>query len=156
MKRLITLAAVCLAGVSLAACGNNDKQAKENSSLKAQNSSLKAKQQSRENSSLKAENDSLKNDKDNQSANTSNTSNSSNSQEDPANLSDAEVAQRVKTAKGDTAPEYNTIVINNGDGTYNVELRKDAPDGQVSNMIGTYTYNAKTGAITTTFETGLD
>lgn len=157
MKRLVALTSICLAGVSLAACGNNNKQAKENSSLRAQNSSLLAKKQKQENSSLKVENASLKNNKDNQSANNSNnTNNSNNSQEDPANLSDVEVAQRVKDAKGDTSPEYNTVVTNNGDGTYDVELRKDAPNGEVSNMIGTYTYNAKTGAITTKFESGLD
>lgn len=43
MKKAITLMSICLAGLTLAACGNNNSdQAKTNSSLKAENSSLKA------------------------------------------------------------------------------------------------------------------
>ena len=41
MKKLLILATIALAGLSLAACGNNSKEAKDNSSLKAENSSLK-------------------------------------------------------------------------------------------------------------------
>ena len=165
MKKILVSFLVVLVGLSLTACGSNNKQAKENSSLKAQNSSLKAKKQQRENSSLKAENSSLKNDKQTSTASSNNTSNqedpaaSSNNtsnQEDPACLSNAEVGNRVKTAKGDTSPDYNTIVENHGDGTYDVELRRDAPSGQNSNLIGEYVYNAKTNAITTKFESGLD
>lgn len=152
MKKGIAVISTLLLGMMLTACGNNDKQAKENSSLKAQNSSLKAKKQQLENSSLKAENSSLKNDKQASTASSNNTSN----QEDPTRLSNAEVGNRVKTAKGDTSPDYNTIVNNNGDGTYDVELRRDAPSGQNSNLIGEYVYNAKTNAITTKFYTGLD
>lgn len=152
MKKILVSFLVVLVGLSLTACGSNNKQAKENSSLKAQNSSLKAKKQQRENSSLKAENSSLKNDKQTSTASSNNTSN----QEDPACLSNAEVGNRVKTAKGDTSPDYNTIVENYGDGTYDVELRRDAPSGQNSNLIGEYVYNAKTNVITTKFESGLD
>ena len=54
MKRLMTLVTIALAGLSLAACGNNSKEARDNSSLKAENSSLKAKKKKAENSSLKA------------------------------------------------------------------------------------------------------
>ena len=152
MKRIVLSMCIGLTGIILAACGNsNDNQSKINSSLKAENSSLKVKKQKQENSSLKAENASLKS-----SSDQNNTTSNSSSYEDPASLSDVEVAQRVKVAKGDTAPEYNTSVTNNGDGTYDVELRKDSPDGEVANMIGTYTYNAKNNTITTKFETGLD
>ena len=166
MKKILVSFLVVLVGLSLTACGSNNKQAKENSSLKAQNSSLKAKEQQRENSSLKAENSSLKNDKQtstassnntsNQEDNTSNQEDNTSNQEDPARLSNEEVGNRVKTAKGDTSPDYNTIVENHGDGTYDVELRRDAPSGQNSNLIGEYVYNAKTNAITTKFESGLD
>ena len=152
MKRIVLSMFIGLTGIVLAACGNsNDNQSKINSSLKAENSSLKVKKQKQENSSLKAENASLKS-----SSDQNNTTSNSSSYEDPASLSDVEVAQRVKVAKGDTAPEYNTLVTNNGDGTYDVELRKDSPSGDVANMIGIYTYNAKTGTIITKFETGLD
>lgn len=153
MKKVLTISAILLVGLSLTACGSNNKQAKENSSLKAQNSSLKAKKQQRENSSLKAENSFLKKDK--QTPTTSSSNNTGN-QEDPARLSNAEVGNRVKAAKGDTSPDYNTIVDNHGDGTYDVELRRDAPNGQIANLIGDYVYNAKTNAITTKFESGLD
>lgn len=153
MKKILTSFLVVLVGLSLTACGSNDKQAKENSSLKAENSSLKAKKQRRENSSLKAENSSLKKDK---QTPTASSSNNNSNQEDPARLSNAEVGNRVKAAKGDTSPDYNTIVENNGDGTYDVELRRDAPNGQNANLIGDYVYNAKTNAITTKFYTGLD
>ena len=159
MKKILVSFLVVLVGLSLTACGSNNKQAKENSSLKAQNSSLKAKEQQRENSSLKAENSSLKNDKQTSTASSNNTSNqedNTSNQEDPARLSNEEVGNRVKTAKGDTSPDYNTIVENHGDGTYDVELRRDAPSGQNSNLIGEYVYNAKTNAITTKFESGLD
>ena len=159
MKKILVSFLVVLVGLSLTACGSNNKQAKENSSLKAQNSSLKAKEQQRENSSLKAENSSLKNDKQTSTASSNNTSNqedNTSNQEDPARLSNEEVGNRVKTAKGDTSPDYNNIVENHGDGTYNVELRRDAPSGQNSNLIGEYVYNAKTNAITTKFESGLD
>ena len=159
MKKILVSFLVVLVGLSLTACGSNNKQAKENSSLKAQNSSLKAKEQQRENSSLKAENSSLKNDKQTSTASSNNTSNqedNTSNQEDPTRLSNEEVGNRVKTAKGDTSPDYNTIVENHGDGTYDVELRRDAPSGQNSNLIGEYVYNAKTNAITTKFESGLD
>ena len=150
MKKGLSILGVLLIGISLVGCGNS-KQAKENSSLKAENSSLKEKKQKQENSSLKAGNASLKS-----SSDQNNTTSNSSSHEDPASLSNEEVAQRVKAYKGDTAPGYNTLVTNNGDGTYDVELRKDSPDREVANMIGTYTYNAKNNTITTKFETGLD
>lgn len=41
MNKVLTLATITLAGLSLAACGNNNQQTKETSSLKAENSSLK-------------------------------------------------------------------------------------------------------------------
>lgn len=152
MKKLLSLISIVLLGGSLAACGNNDKQAKDNSSLRTENSSLKAKKQQRENSSLKAENDSLKDDKQESATSSNNTS----TQEDPANLSNAEVAARFKAAKGTTTPDYHASVSNNGDGTYSIDLGKDTPDGQRVEHIGQYVYNAKTGAITTKFESGLD
>lgn len=151
MKRIAVIIATSLAGLSLVACGNNDKQAKENSSLKAQNSSLKAKQQSKENSSLKAENNSLKNDKGNQLTNGSN-----NNQEDPSNLSNEEIATRFKSLKGTTSSDYHASVTNNGNGTYTVDLGKDTPDGQRVEHIGKYLYNAKINSITTIFESGLN
>lgn len=152
MKKMFTLASVLFVGLALTACDSNNSSNKTNTSLKAENSSLKAKQRSKKSSSLNTENSFSENDSNDKSANSS----SSNIQEDLTNLSDVEVAQRVKVAKGDTAPEYNTLVTNNGDGTYDVELRKDSPSGDVSNMIGIYTYNAKTGTIITKSETGLD
>lgn len=53
MKKIVTFMSACLICLTLAACGSNSKQAKDNSSLKAENSSLKAKKRA-ENSSLKA------------------------------------------------------------------------------------------------------
>lgn len=41
MKKLLTLAGVCLMGITLAACGSNNSQDKTNSSLKAENASLR-------------------------------------------------------------------------------------------------------------------
>ena len=155
MKKLLSLIVIFLLGGGLSACGNNSSQSKENSSLRAENSSLKVKKQQQENSSLKAENDSLRDNENNkQSATTSSSSIST--QEDPANLSNEEVANRFKAAKGTTTPDYHASVSNNGDGTYSVDLGKDTPDGQRVEHIGQYIYNAKTGAITTKFESGLN
>lgn len=128
MKNFSVAISVVLLGILLGGCSFNNKQAAEESSLKEQNSllkensSLKAKQRSKKSSSLNTENSFSENDSNDKSANSS----SSNVQEDLTNLSDVEVAQRVKVALRDTAPEYNTLVTNNGDGTYDVELRKDS------------------------------
>lgn len=145
MKNFSVAISVVLLGILLGGCSFNNKQAAEESSLKEQNSllkensSLKAKQRSKKSSSLNTENSFSENDSNDKSANSS----SNNVQEDLTNLSDVEVAQRVKVALRDTAPEYNTLVTNNGDGTYDVEVRKDSPSGDVSTtMIGIYTYNA--------------
>ena len=67
MKRISILVALLVASCSLAACGNNSKQAKENSSLAAENSSLKANKKKQEKSSSKAESESLKNSQSEQS-----------------------------------------------------------------------------------------
>ena len=155
MKKILTMSFIVLAGLSLTACGSNSSQDKENSSLKAENSSLKVKSLQQENSSLKAKNDSLRDNENNkQSATTSSSSIST--QEDYANLSNEEVATRFKVAKGTTTPDYHASVSNNGDGIYSVDLGKDTPDGQRVEHIGQYIYNAKTGTITTKFESGLN
>ncbi|MCS8609562.1 hypothetical protein EFR40_05655 [Limosilactobacillus fermentum] len=158
MKNFSVAISVVLLGILLGGCSFNNKQAAEESSLKEQNSllkensSLKAKQRSKKSSSLNTENSFSENDGNDKSANSS----SSNVQEDLTNLSDVEVAQRVKVALRDTAPEYSTLVTNNGDGTYDVEVRKDSPNGDVTTMIGIYTYNAEKGTITSKYETGSD
>lgn len=149
MKKLPTLAIIALTMITLAACSNDSHQAKDNSSLKAENSSLKAKKKEAENSSLKDENESLKNNKGNQVIN-----NSGNNQEAPANMSNEEVAARFKSLKGITSDDYHASVISNGNDTYTVDLGKDTPDGQRVEHIGKYLYNAKTGAIETEFESG--
>lgn len=47
MKKILASFLIVLVGLSLTACGNNNKQAKENSSLKAQNSRLKSHSESK-------------------------------------------------------------------------------------------------------------
>ena len=97
MKKLLTLATIALAGLSLAACGNNSKEAKDNSSLKAENSSLKAKKKESENSSLKAENESLKQQK--QGDSDSNTKESNTTKSAPTSVNNGDEAIQVAKAK---------------------------------------------------------
>lgn len=138
MKKLVTLFVALLTGFSLAACGNNQNQ-NDDSSSKVTSSKVQKHRHSKAESSS-----SVKNTKKKQSnANSAVT------------LTNDQVAEQFRALKGYTSTDYDVFVTNNHDGTYNIEVRRQAPDPQITNMIGTYVYNPTTGAVTTTFESGL-
>lgn len=114
MKRLLTLATIVLAGLSLAACGNNSKEAKDNSSLKAENSSLKAKKKEAENSSLKAENESLKQQK--QDDSDSKTSSTTSSQKITSVNNADDAVQLAKQTYGDNNGDWKWGYMKDEDG----------------------------------------
>lgn len=78
MKKLLTLVTIAVAGLSLAACGNDSKQSKDNSSLKAENASLKAKKKEAENSLLKSKQSGTEQTSSNQVTSSSSNQSSSN------------------------------------------------------------------------------
>ena len=107
MKKLLTLVTIAVAGLSLAACGNDSKQSKDNSSLEAENASLKAKKKEAENSLLKSKQSGTEQTSSNQVTSSSSNQSSSNrvisSPQEAINL----VAHSFHTAP-DTLPATET------------------------------------------------
>ena len=122
---------ICLVGLSLAACGNN-KQSKEDASLRAENSSLKAKKQKKDVSSLKAENSSLKNA---QSSSKNESSSSSNSNV----INSPQAASNLVAHAMHTLPAVYTVTSNE-DG-YIVNRTDDVPLSAFVHHDGSITWN---------------
>lgn len=139
MKKMITVSVAMLLGISLTACGNQQ-QSHNSSSAKV--------------TSSKVQNHHWVSSQSSSSTQTNHSNQASNNSATTA-LSNDQVAERFRAIKGYQSTDYDILVNNNHDGTYNIEVRRRAPDPQITNMIGTYVYNPTTGAVTTTFESGL-
>ena len=147
MKKITSLAILALVPFTLAACGNTNSQSKENSSLKAENSSLKAR---KENESLKAENSRLKNKKDTNNNSQQNQTSGASSQSSSIATS-ADAIAKLRAAEGFNGPGYDFTCDSIGNGVFRFWVRQDVDDTPANGhtaFVGNFEYDSKTDSIT--------